>query len=297
MNISFEEWESLYEGNFMDKVKNVLSKSFGGAIHKLDQLVDSYRKSEKDYIEDWDTGSIEKDKLELELSQIKSDPAEVKKVERMIKRNQDVFRTADKARSDRAEAIDRKAKSIIKDNDRLRTYWEVEVSRINAEVSEDLHGKAKSLNNEGEAERLYGIYQKALMNSKKKEEEFKSKFGTTFLEKEPEGIRFDKDGYSTNTDGAQEMYVNLPIKDFASKVNDLGIKERKSLIARLTKERNERYVAMDMEQDSLIKQMENKKLKGKELEEERSKIKEAKQKHLEEIRDLRGKITIARRNA
>ena len=54
---------------------------------------------------------------------------------------------------------------------------------------------------------------------------------------------------------------------------------------------------MDMEQDSLIKQMENKKLKGKELEEERSKIKEAKQKHLEEIRDLRGKITIARRNA
>ena len=99
MNISFEEWESLYEGNFMDKVKNVLSKSFGGAIHKLDQLVDSYRKSEKDYIEDWDTGSIEKDKLELELSQVKSDPSEIKKIERMITRNQDVFRTADRATS------------------------------------------------------------------------------------------------------------------------------------------------------------------------------------------------------
>jgi FtsZ-binding cell division protein ZapB len=53
---------------------------------------------------------------------------------------------------------------------------------------------------------------------------------------------------------------------------------------------------MDIEQDALIKQMDSRKLKGKELEDEKNKIKEAKQKYLEEIRDLRGKITISRRN-
>lgn len=296
MNISFEEWESLYEGNFLDKVKNLLSKSFGGAVSRLDELVESYRKSEKDYIEDWDNGSIEKDKLEIELSQVKSDPAEAKKVERMIKRNRDVFRTADKARSDRAEAIDKKARSIIRDNGRLRTYWEVEISRINAEISEILHKKAKSLSNPEEADRLYGIYQKALLDSKKKEEDFKTKFGTSFLEKIPVKISSETEGDSTITDGSQEIYINLPIKDFTSKMKDLDPKQKRILISRLTKERNERYVSMDMEQDSLIKQMENKNLKGKELEEEKSKIKLAKQKYLEEIRDLRSKITIARRN-
>ena len=53
---------------------------------------------------------------------------------------------------------------------------------------------------------------------------------------------------------------------------------------------------MDIEQDALIKQLDSKKIRGKELEDEKNKIKEAKQKYLEEIRDLRGKITIARRN-
>ena len=296
MNLSFEEWESLHEGEFFDKVKNFLSRSVGGAVSKLDELLDSYRRSETNYIKDWDNGSTEKDKLEIELVQSKSDPAEIKKVERMLKRNRDVLVTAQRARQDRAEAIEKKANTITKDNERLSSYWGVEVARVNAEVSEKLHKKAKSLNNEEEAEKLYDIYQKSLFTSKQKEDAFKSKFGSSFSEK---GIRPEKETdleAGEGTDGSQELYLNLPLKDFTAKVKTLGPKERKALVSRLVKERNDRYVAMDIEQDALIKQLESKKLKGKELEEGRSKIKEAKQKYLEEIRDLRGKITIARRN-
>jgi hypothetical protein len=296
MNLSFEEWESLYEGQFFDKIKNFLSRSVGGAVGKLDELLDSYRRSENDYIKDWDNGSIEKDKLEIELAQSKSDPAEIKKIERMIKRNRDVLATAQKARGDRSEAIDKKARSIIKGNERLSTYWEVEIARVNAEVSEKMHKKAKELNDESEASRLYDIYQKSLFTSKQKEEEFKSKFGSSFSEG---GIKSGKEsglGTGEGTDASQELYLNLPIKDFTSKIKTLDPKERKALVSRLIKERNERYVAMDIEQDALIKQLDSKKLKGKELDDEKNKIKEAKQKYLEEIRDLRSKITIARRN-
>jgi hypothetical protein len=295
MNVSFEEWESLYEGHFLDKVKNFLSKSFGGAISSLDDLIQSYRKSETDYIRDWDNGSIEKDKLEIELAQSKSDPAEIKKIERMIKRNRDVLATAQRARTDRAEAIEKKSRAISKGNERLNSYWEVEVSRVNAEISEKLHKKARDLNDETEASKLYDIYQRSLMTSKKKEDEFKSKFGSSFVEG---GIKVkDSDGDAgEGTDASQELYLNLPIKDFTSKVKGLSPKEKKALVSKLVKERNERYVAMDIEQDALIKQLESKKVKGKDLEEEKAKIKAAKEKYLEEIRDLRGKITIARRN-
>jgi hypothetical protein len=297
MNLSFEEWESLYEGQFFDKVKNFLSRSFGGAVNKLDELIGSYRRSENDYIKDWDNTSVEKDKLEIELAQSKSDPAEMKKLERMMKRNRDVLSTAQKARADRADAIDKKAKSIIKGNERLSSYWEVEISRVNAEISEKLHKKAKDLNDESEAGRLYDIYKKALFDSKEKEEIFKSRFGTSFVEGGSIKTGKEKDlETGEGTDASQELYINLPVKDFTSKIRTLSPKERKALVSRLVKERNERYVSMDIEQDSLIKQLESRKLKGKELEEEKSKIKEAKQKYLEEIRDLRGKITIARRN-
>ena len=298
MNLSFEEWESLHEGQFFDKIKNFLSRSVGGAIDKLDELLSAYRRSESDYIKDWDEGSIEKDKLEIELAQSKSDPAEIKKLERMMKRNRDVHSTAQKARSDRSEAIDKKARSIAKGNERLSSYWDVEVARVNAEISEKLHKKAKTFNDESEASRLYDIYQKSLFTSKEKEEQFKSKFGSSFMT----GAGAIKSGKEIDlevgegTDGSQELYLNLPIKDFAIKVKSLSPKERKALTSRLVKERNERYVAMDIEQDALIKQLDSRKIRGKELEEEKNKIKEAKQKYLEEIRDLRGKITIARRN-
>jgi hypothetical protein len=296
MNLSFKEWESLYEGDFFDKVKNFLSRSSGGAISKLDELVEAYRKSETDYIKDWDNGSIEKDKLEIELSQSKSDPAERKKIERMIKRNRDVLDTAHRTRMDRAEAIEKKAKSITKGNSRLNGYWEVEISRINAEVSEILHKKAKSLNNEEESKKLYSLYQKALTTSKEKEDSFKSKYGSSFVGKGISGSSEDNLESGEGTEASQELYLNLPIKDFTSKVRSLNPKERKALAQRLVKERNERYLAMDTEQDSLMKQMEAKKLKGKDLTDEKEKIKKAKEKYLEEIRDLRGKITIARRN-
>lgn len=297
MSVSFDEWESLYEGNFLNKVKNVLSKTFGGAISKLDELSSAYRSSEKEYVKDWDNLSIEKDKLEIETTQSKSDPAEIKKLERMMKRNRDVLYTSEKARMDRANAIEKKAKSIIGDNERLRSYWELEVANVNAEISEDLHKKAKDLTDESEGEKIYGIYQRALMDSKKKEEEFKTKFGSTFSPIKSSSTETKYDDSENYTDGSQEIYINLPVKEFTAKVKELTSKERKILISRLIKERNERYVAMDMEQDSLIKQMENKKIKGKELEDEKESIKQAKQKYLEEIRELRNKITIARRNA
>jgi hypothetical protein len=293
MNVSFKEWESLYEGNFFDKVKNILSKSLGGAIDKIDGLLDAYRKSEMDYIKDWDNGSIEKDKLEIELSQSKSDPAEIKKIQRMIKRNKDVLETSQRSRKDRAEAIERKVSSITKNNERLNSYWEVELSRINAEVSEKLHKKAKSLNNDSEAKSLYDIYKRALVISKEKEDNFKSKFGSSFIGKSDNKEYSEGEG---GTDASKELYLNLPIKDFTSKIKSLDPKEKKALISRLIQERNDRYVAMDMEQDSLLKQLDSKKLKGKDLEEEKKKIKESKEKYLEEIRDLRSKITIARRN-
>jgi predicted phage tail protein len=293
MNVSFKEWESLYEGNFFDKVKNILSKSLGGAIDKIDGLLDAYRKSEMDYIKDWDNGSIEKDKLEIELSQSKSDPAEIKKIQRMIKRNKDVLETSQRSRKDRAEAIERKVSSITKNNERLNSYWEVELSRINAEVSEKLHKKAKSLNNDSEAKSLYDIYKRALVISKEKEDNFKSKFGSSFIGKSENKEYSEGEG---GTDASKELYLNLPIKDFTSKIKSLDPKEKKALISRLIQERNDRYVTMDMEQDSLLKQLDSKKLKGKDLEEEKKKIKESKEKYLEEIRDLRSKITIARRN-
>ena len=73
--------------------------------------------------------------------------------------------------------------------------------------------------------------------------------------------------------------------------------QAKKLVSFLLKERNDRYVAMDMERDILNKEVDN----SNNPEEARTlaakRIKEIREKYMDEIRDLRSKITIARKYA
>jgi hypothetical protein len=81
MTLKFNEWSSLNEAGIFDKIKNWLSGTFGGSIDSLDKLANEYRSAELEYVEKWEDINVEIDKLDLERSQTKSDPAEIKRIE------------------------------------------------------------------------------------------------------------------------------------------------------------------------------------------------------------------------
>jgi hypothetical protein len=304
--MKFKDWESLNEANVFDKIKNFLSGAFGGSITKLDSLGEEYRNAEMDYVDEWEKTQEEIDKLELERSQVKADPAEIKKIDRLIIRNNQFINTQAKAHEKKTEQIFDKVRKTIVDNKRLRTYWEKIKTDIDADVSEDMYKKAKKMADTSLADSLYTKYKDAVLKAKKKDEEFREKYGnlmTREIQSGPKKISKGSDDLDfeisdTKTDDVSfSSLMDLSITDFTNAVKDLSSKQAKSLLSYLTKQRNERYMALDLERDNLNKYVDRATNKDKARDVAAEKIKDIRSRYMSEIRDLRSKITVAKKYA
>lgn len=307
MTLKFKQWDSINEANFFDQIKNWLSGTFGGNIEKLDQYASQYKAAELEFVDKWEDIHEEIDKLELERSQTKNDPAEVKKIDRLIERNHQLMNAQNRAHEKKTDAIFAKVKEVVADNRRVRTYWEKLKTNIDAEIAEQMYNKAKTLADSSLSGSLYSKYKAAVLRAKQKDEDFKNRYGN-LMNKD---IEYGKKSYSSTkrekskdssepgntTDSSFEFLVKLPIVEFTDAIKSYEPEKLKKLVSFLIKERNDRYVAMDMERDILNKEIENADNKEEAKKNAAEKIKAIREKYMGEIRDLRSKITVAKKHA
>ena len=307
MTLKFGQWDSLNESNVFDQIKNWLSSTFGGKIEKLDQLANEYKAAEIDFVDKWEDIHVEIDKLELERSQTKSDPAEIKRIDRLIERNNQLMNAQSRAHEKSTDAIFAKVRDVISDSKRTRTYWEKLKTNIDAEIAEQMYDKAKSLADSSLSGSLYAKYKNAVLKAKQKDADFKARYGNLMSKdieygKKTSGYQKKEKSKETTepgntTDASFEFLVKLPIVEFSDAIKSYEPEKIKKLISFLIKERNDRYVAMDMERDILNKEIENSSDREDAKKKAASRIKEIREKYMGEIRDLRSKITVAKKNA
>jgi hypothetical protein len=308
MTLKFKEWDSLNEANILDKIKNWLSGTFGGSVESLDKLANEYRSAELEYVEKWEDINVELDKLDLERSQTKSDPAEMKRIDRLIQRNNNLMDAQSRSHEKKMENIFAKVKDVIKENERIRIYWEKLKTKIDANVAEEMYKKAKNLANSSLSSSLYSKYKSALLKAKQKDIDFRNKYGN-LMSDDIESNRRYKDKYRSSddyvepskpgneSDSSFEFLAKLPLIEFTNAIKGYIPAQAKKLVSFLLKERNDRYVAMDMERDLLNKEVENSSNPDKARAFASKRIKEIREKYMDEIRDLRSKITIAKKYA
>ena len=307
MTLKFGQWDSLNESNVFDQIKNWLSSTFGGKIEKLDQLANEYKAAEIDFVDKWEDIHVEIDKLELERSQTKSDPAEIKRIDRLIERNNQLMNAQSRAHEKSTDAIFAKVRETISDSKRTRTYWEKLKTNIDAEIAEMMYDKAKILADSSLSGSLYAKYKTAVLKAKQKDADFKARYGNLMSKdieygKKSSGYtKKEKSGETAEpgntTDASFEFLVKLPLAEFSDAIKRYESEKIKKLISFLIKERNDRYVAMDMERDILNKEIENSSDREDAKKKAASKIKEIREKYMGEIRDLRSKITVAKKDA
>lgn len=308
MTLKFREWDSLNEANILDKIKNWLSGTFGGSVESLDKLANEYRSAELEYVENWENINVELDKLDLERSQTKSDPAEMKRIDRLIQRNNNLMDAQSRSHEKKTENIFAKVKDVIKENERIRIYWEKLKTKIDANVAEEMYKKAKNLANSSLSSSLYSKYKAALLKAKQKDTDFRNKYGN-LMSDDIESNRRSKDKYRSSddyvepskyrneSDASFEFLAKLPLVEFTNAIKGYIPAQAKKLVSFLLKERNDRYVAMDMERDLLNKEVGNSSNPDEARAFASKRIKEIREKYMDEIRDLRSKITIAKKYA
>lgn len=309
MTLKFKDWDSLNEAGLFDQIKNWLSSTFGGSVDSLDKLANEYRLAELDYVEKWEDINVEIDKLDLERSQTKNDPAEIKRIDRLIQRNHELMNAQSKSHEKKTESIFVKVRDVIGDNKRIRVYWEKLKTKVDAEIAEEMYKRAKNLADSSLSGSLYAKYKAAVLRAKQKDIDFRNKYGNLMSKDIESGERFKKEKYSkersekpdseagSGTEASFEFLSKLSLTEFTNSIKGFSPKQAKSLVSFLLKERNDRYVAMDMERDILNKEVENASNKDEAREFASKKIKEIREKYMDEIRDLRSKITIARKYA
>jgi hypothetical protein len=309
MTLKFKDWNNLNEAGLFDQIKNWLSSTFGGSIDSLDKLANEYRSAELDYVEKWEDINVEIDKLDLERSQTKSDPAEIKRIDRLIQRNHELMNAQSRSHEKKTESIFVKVRDVIGENKRIRFYWEKLKTKVDADIAEEMYKRAKNLADSSLSGSLYAKYKAAVLKAKQKDTDFRNKYGNLMTKDIENAERFKKEKTSktrseggeseagSGTDASFEFLSKLPLSDFTNSIKNLSPKQAKSLVSFLLKERNDRYVAMDLERDILNKEVEKAENKDKAREFASQKIKGIREKYMEEIRDLRSKITIARKYA
>ena len=107
----------------------------------------------------------------------------------------------------------------------------------------------------------------------------------------------DSSKAGNESDASFEFLAKLPLTEFTNAIKGYIPAQAKKLVSFLLKERNDRYVAMDMERDILNKEVEKSSNPDEAREFSSKRIKEIREKYMDEIRDLRSKITIAKKYA
>ena len=297
MTLRFKDWEKINEANLLDKITGWLKKNFGGKLSKLDSLIEEYRQAESEYVDEWEKIHDDIDKLELEKEQTKSDPAELKRIKKFILRNQDALSAGEKSHAKKIDFIMEKVKKEISEDTELRKYWELNKTRVDSEMAEDMYKRAKKLADPSMANSLYKKYKATVMKAKEKDEEFRREYGNLMS---PSGKTKDVskdsfDGETVLTDSEMSQYMGMNITDFTRAVRSLGKSESRELAGFLIKKRNELYNQMDMEKDELNDQIIKKTGPGATRESATKRLREIKDKYMEQIRDLRSKISVIRR--
>lgn len=293
MTLKFKEWDELNEANLLGKIKDWFSSNFGGSLSKLEGLLYDYKKLELEFVDEWQEIAVEIDKLELEKGQAKNDPAALKKAERYIQRNNEVLVNAKKAHAKKIDHLMKVVMDVIGDSRKLQNFWETNKSKVDADVAEEMYKRSKDLADTTTSRDLYDKYKKAVLTAKERDLAFRDKYGDLISREDKK----ESKGSAPSTEASADLYTSMSLADFTKAVSSLTPAQAKSLVSSLIKQRNELYVQMDTEREALNDQIANKTGAGATRDDAAKKIKEIREKYMEKIRDLRSKITIARKNA
>jgi len=301
MVYNFRQWDkftSLNEANALEKIFGWFGSIFGGTVSKIDSYLEDIIDLEEVYAKEWDNIVTEIDSLEVQKAQISNDPAESRKLDRMIDRNEKLLQSALRKKNSSINDIQDKVIKLTEKDPKLVSYWNLKKTQAEKDVAERLYDISKKLTNTDLGEELYDKYKQAALSAKQKDEDFRKKYGDMKLPPS-ENFKSSTSMKSPKIYGPSNISKSTFTKilgysgiEFEKYASNLSSGEAKELIRELTRVKNEMCALRDLD----IERFENDaKRKGMSDIQIRKEIKDIKDYHTNKIGDVRTKITIARR--
>lgn len=301
MVYNFQQWDlhnSLNEAKSMKDILNWFGSFFGGSLSKIDSHLEDIVQIEEDYIKEWDKIVTEIDSLEVQKAQIHNDPAESRKLDRMIDRSERLLQSLLSKKNSSVAEIEEKVRNITEKDSKLVSYWNLKKTGAEKEIAERLYDISKKLTNPDLGEELYDKYKNAALAAREKDEDFRKKYGemklpstrlisSSSLKKSPKDFGPSKIDKTT-----LNKILGYSGTEFEKYAGELSKENAKDLIRELTRVKNEMCALRDLDIERFESEAKRKGLTETQL---RREIRNLKAIHTDKIGDVRTKITIARR--
>lgn len=301
MIYNFRQWDlhnSLNEGKSMKDILNWFGNFFGGSVSKINSYLEDIVQIEEDYIKEWDKIVTEIDSLQVQRAQITNDPAESRKLDRMIDRNEKLLQSVLNKKNSSISDIEEKVRKITEKDSKLVSYWNLKKSGAEKEIAERLYDVAKKLTNPDLGEELYDKYKQAALAAREKDEDFRKKYGDMKLP-DSEIVRSSSSAKllknyepSKISKSSFNKILGYSGTEFEKYAQNLSKEDAKDLIIELTRIKNEMCAVRDLDAERLEAEAAKTGMSDAQL---RKEIRELKERHTKKIGDVRTKITIARR--
>jgi len=301
MVYNFQQWDlhnSLNEAKSMKDILNWFGSFFGGSLSKIDSHLEDIVQIEEDYIKEWDKIVTEIDSLEVQKAQIHNDPAESRKLDRMIDRSERLLQSLLSKKNSSVAEIEEKVRNITEKDSKLVSYWNLKKTGAEKEIAERLYDISKKLTNPDLGEELYDKYKNAALAAREKDEDFRKKYGemklpstrlisSSSLKKSPKDFGPSKIDKTT-----LNKILGYSGTEFEKYAGELSKENARDLIRELTRVKNEMCALRDLDIERFESEAKRKGLTETQL---RREIRNLKAMHTDKIGDVRTKITIARR--
>lgn len=299
MVYNFRQWDnftSLNEANALEKIFGWFGSIFGGTVSKIDSYLEDIIQLEEDYAKEWDKIMTDLDELEVQKAQISNDPAESRKLDRMIDRNEKLLQSALRKKNSSISDIEDKVRKLTEKDSKLVSYWNLKKTKAEKDVAERLYDISKKLTNPDLGEELYDKYKKAALAAKEKDEDFRQKYGDMRLPGSPSKYSYSESPTipekSRISKGILSRILNMSDKEFEKHVQKLGPSEIKDLKSDLIHVKNEMLRLRSLDLKDYGQDASSKGLSKVEIKMGESNIRN---KHLGRISDIRDKITYLNR--
>jgi len=299
MVYNFRQWDnftSLNEANALEKIFGWFCSIFGGTVSKIDSYLEDIIQLEEDYAKEWDKIMTDLDELEVQKAQISNDPAESRKLDRMIDRNEKLLQSALRKKNSSISDIEDKVRKLTEKDSKLVSYWNLKKTKAEKDVAERLYDISKKLTNPDLGEELYDKYKKAALAAKEKDEDFRQKYGDMRLPGSPSKYSYSESPTipekSRISKGILSRILNMSDKEFEKHVQKLGPSEIKDLKSDLIHVKNEMLRLRSLDLKDYGQDASSKGLSKVEIKMGESNIRN---KHLGRISDIRDKITYLNR--
>jgi hypothetical protein len=235
--LNFSDWReknNSVDESISDDIQNFLSRSFGGKVKKIDNIISDLESTEREYIKEWEKTQMDIISTKAKMEEEDISGKEESDLRKKLKEYSNFLDILLRRKNQKIKSLNNQAYAITQNNSRLKKYWDLKKSEFEVQIAEEKYNLAKKFPDRRIQDDLYLEYKKLYDKYQEREKESRKIKIDLENESEEEDLPVKKSKKS----GMGEI-IRMSLSQFKKEVKGYSPSEVKTLRKNLIEIKND----------------------------------------------------------